>query len=78
MNKYSITSYEQAEDRIRTYGYIWDVGQIHPNVLAQLFRGVQLGLIKTSFDGWPLRYAGGEQKRLFEFIKHETPSNQNP
>ena len=65
MAKYLITSYAQAIDRIKSFGYIWDVGQIAPLVAFQLHQDVTN--IKSCFDGYPLRGPGGEQKRLFEF-----------
>lgn len=72
MNRYPLDSYPLAEQRMREQGYIFDVGQISPSVIDQLRVGMQLGIIKASYDSWPLRgLPGGERRRVYELINRK-------
>lgn len=55
MNRYSVNTYEQAMERIKNYGWMFDTGQIAPNVLTQLFMASYQGKLKYSQDTWPIR-----------------------
>lgn len=71
MNRYSITTYAQAIDAIRSNGYLFNVGQIAQNVLTQLFMATREGILKVSQDSWPIRGCGqgsGEWEMVFEQI----------
>lgn len=74
MNKYSINTYVQAIERIKTNGCLFDTGQIAPIVKYQLHLAEINGDIKTSFDSWPIRGFGndsGEWRRVFEFTEKQ-------
>jgi hypothetical protein len=55
MDRYHIDTYAKAEDRMRTNGFIFDVGQISPTVRTELYLGERLGLITVTSDSWPIR-----------------------
>ncbi len=69
MNRYSISSYAQALDRIRSNGFVWDVGQIAPSVIKQLDWSVARGEMIRTIDGWPLRTEGGERRPLYQLTE---------
>lgn len=75
MNRYALDSYPAAESRIRSNGFIFDVGQISPSVLSQLYAGASLGLIKISRDSWPFRgltiEPGVEVRTVFEMVRKD-------
>lgn len=74
-SRYPIDSYAKAEDRMRSNGYIFDVGQISPSVRAELYLGEKLGLIKITSDSWPIRGLAvnpNDKRVVFELKSGET------
>lgn len=80
MNRYSLDSYQTAEDRMRTAGHIFDVGQIAPSVMSQLYAGVHLGLLKVSRDSWPIRglnlLPDVPTRTTFELVRKDSMSSE--
>lgn len=75
-DRFALSSYQTAEDRIRSNGHIFDVGQISPEVLSQLYMGVSLGIIRVSRDSWPIRGLTIDDKTpvrtVFELARKES------
>jgi hypothetical protein len=75
MDRYPIDSYSKAEDRMRSFGYIFDVGQISPMVRTELYLGEKLGLISVTSDSWPIRgleVPVNQQRVVFELKTKES------
>jgi len=55
MDRYTITTYAAAMARIEKHGHLFDVGQIAPPVITQLYLSMRTGKLKSVRDTWPIR-----------------------
>ncbi len=76
MNRYAIATYPQAERRL--IGGLYDVGQIAPSVISQLYLAVRQGLVRVTTDSWPIRGLGPEQPQRTLFVTTKRPNEGNP
>lgn len=66
--RYSVNTWPEAMMRIEQHGYLFNVGQIAPGVLTQLYMAQRTGQIKVAVDSYPIRGFpwNGMQKAVFE------------
>jgi hypothetical protein len=65
-------TYPEAIEKIAKDGHLFDLDQISISVISQLFMARDKGIIKISYDSYPIRGQGrgsGEWVRVFELIK---------
>lgn len=64
-NRYRVNTFPIALDIMRDVGYLWNVGQIAPHVVTQLYMAVREGKVIQTHDGYPLGGDGGIAKVKF-------------
>lgn len=56
MNRFAISSYDQLIKRLKEQEYVFDCGQISPEVMRQVHIAAQSRTLNISVDSWPVRW----------------------
>lgn len=68
----TIRSYLTVLERLERDGHVFDLGQIAPGVISQLYMARREGKINVTEDSWPIRGCGrnsGEWRMVYELTE---------